>query len=252
MKQKQVIWIGMLILLALGVLAANPHTVQTSSGGLTIEYPKELYFAAYKGDIDFYFHVFNSTNQVMTAPTTNCTVHIYNTTNSHMMASLASMDANGIDYEVVLSDNITLFPGVYPYVIQCSNVKEAGFVSDFFEIAHSSPMDTTAGMPMAMIILLPLLFGILLLIGSFMFGEEHAVLKIGLFMLSYLTIFISLWFSIQVVVRYYGFTDLQDAIGLTTMIAGVMFFVIVSYFMIYAFIKGTEAAAQQKRKELEY
>lgn len=239
-----------MVLLAAAVSAVNPHTVQASSGGIYIENPKPLFWAGGKGNIDMYFHVFNSTGHALSAPETNCTIHIYNSTDAHVMATLAVM--SGIDYRVVLGDNITTIPGTYPYIIQCSNIYEAGFISDSFEIGLTSPQDVSAGMPLAALIIAPMIFGLLLLAGSFMFGEDHAMLKIGLFLVSYLTIFISLWFGIQVVVRYYGFSDLQDSISTTTWVFGLIFFVIVSYLFIWAFIKGVEASAQKKQKELEY
>lgn len=242
----------MLILLAVGVLAVQP-TVQTTivNEGIRIEYPKQPFFLINNPD-ELHVHVMNSTGYLLTNATTTCLLHVYNDTGNHLLAANMSFDTNQIDFVYALPAGITGKAGIYSYVINCQNTKEAGYLSTTFEIAQSNAQDQTAGMPLAALILVPMLFGIMLLIGSFMFGEDHAVLKIALFLIAYLTVFLSLWFGVQTVVRYYGFADLQEAIGTTTWIIGIIFFVILSYFMIYAFIQGVEAAAQKKRKELEY
>lgn len=255
--RKIIIFGVMLALLACGVLAINPHTPQASGGigsnELTIENPKAIFYP--QGTLnELHFHVWNSTGYNVVGANTTCKIHIYNSTGHHLIDAFAIQDGDDpMDYEVTLGTNITDYAQDYPYIIYCTWLREAGFVSDFFEIAHSNPENTSvSGFPLATLILIPLLFGILLLIGSFIFGEEHAVLKIILFLMAYLTVFLSLWFGLQTVVRYYGFTDLQEAIGTTTWIIGIVFFVILSYFLIYAFIKGVETAAQKKEKRLEY
>lgn len=253
--RKATIWVGMFIMLAIAVLAINPHTPQASGGatGLTIESPKAVFYP--QGILsELHFHVWNSTGYNVVGTNTNCTIHIYNSTGHHLIDSAVTQDADDtMDYEFSLGKNVTDTAQDYPYVIYCVWLREAGFLSDFLEIAHSNPENTSvSGFPLAALILIPMFFGLLLLIGSFMFGEDHAVLKIALFLLAYLTVFLSLWFGLQTVVRYYGFTDLQDAIGTAAWIIGVVFFVIISYFLIYAFIKGIEASAQKKIKELEY
>lgn len=242
----------MLIMLAVSVLAVQP-TVQTTvvAQGIRIEYPKQPFFLANQPD-KLHFHVHNSTAYALTNATTTCLIHIYNETGNHVTEANMTFDSNGVDFFQILPEAITSKVGTYSYIVNCKNTQEAGYLSATFEIAHSSPQDNTAGMPLAALILVPMLFGILLLIGSFMFGEDHAVLKIALFLVAYLTVFISLWFGVQTVVRYYGFADLQEAIGTTTWIIGLIFFAIISYFLIYAFIKGVESAAQKKQREMEY
>jgi hypothetical protein len=255
MRKELVIWICMLILLVVGVSAMElSPTVQTETQagtqGIYIEYPQIDYYTMGDG-INLSFHVFNSTGFLLNDSNTICQVHIYSHGGQHIINAPAANEAD--DFVARLGPNVTGTTGIYPLLIYCSNAKEAGFISTRFEIQLAAPVENSVGgFPLAVLILVPLLFGILLLVGSFMFGEDHAVLKIALFLFAYLTVFLSLWFGVQTVVRYYGFADLQEAIGTTVWIIGILFFVIVSYFLIYAFIQGVEAAAQKKKKELEY
>jgi hypothetical protein len=161
-------------------------------------------------------------------------------------------DSNGIEFNYNLPTNITSKVGLYPFVVQCTSNKEAGFVASQFEIAFSVPRDTTAGQPLGIMIILPLIFGLLLIAGAFLFGESHAILKIFLFLFAYCMIFISFWFGMQVINNYYRFTEMSDAISTAVWVIGSIFFVILSYFLIYAFIEAVHAAAQRKQKELEY
>jgi hypothetical protein len=102
------------------------------------------------------------------------------------------------------------------------------------------------------IIILPLVFGFVLLAGAFMFGDDHAVLKIFLFLLAYCMMFVSLWFAEQTLIKYLQFTELQSSIGTVTWIVGIVFFVLLAYILIHAFIVATQVAAQDKKARLEY
>lgn len=252
MRIKEMIWIWIFILLAGAVMAVPPVQTTITNEGIRIEYPKQPIFLLNNPD-KLHIHVMNSTGYLLTNATTTCLLHIYNDTGNHVVEANMTYDSNLIDFFYNLPETITSQAEVYSYIINCYNGKEAGYVSTTFEISQSAPADNlVGGFPLAALIIVPMLFGIMLLIGSFMFGEDHAVLKIALFLIAYLTVFLSLWFGVQTIVRYYGFADLQEAIGTTVWIIGIIFFVILSYFLIYAFIQGIEASAQKKRKEMEY
>jgi hypothetical protein len=135
---KKIIKIGfmylIMFLLAIAMcLAVKTISVQSSVGGLYIENPKSPYWEAGLGDVEFHFHVFNSSGYALIPPITNCTVHIYNSSGAHMVEIDAIVD--GLDYEVILGSNITNHPGTYAYIVQCANSKEAGFTSDSFLIS---------------------------------------------------------------------------------------------------------------------
>ena len=241
-----------LFVLVVGVLAVNPHTTQSSKdGNIQIENSKASYWLANNGNILFNFHVFSTIGYNVVAPNINCSVLIYNTTDQLVLSELATM--TGIDYSVTLTDNITTKEGEYPYIIICSNSTDAGFISDYFEIANGSPAETNiGGSPLTVIILIPLLFGILLIGASFIFGEDHAILKIFLFLLAYVMIFASFLFGINVLAQYYHFVTLINTITTIIYVLGSMFFVILVYILIHAFITASRIAAQEREQRKEY
>lgn len=103
------------------------------------------------------------------------------------------------------------------------------------------------------VIILPFLFGILLIIGSIGLSQDHNVLKIFMFLLSFITIFSSMHFaSIIVAYRFPILTELQDAMGQTVYWAGRIVFIFIAYFMIYGFIKMVHHIAQKKEERLQY
>jgi hypothetical protein len=99
-------------------------------------------------------------------------------------------------------------------------------------------------------ILLPMLLGLFCVIGAAsMKNEEHGVLKIFLFLFSIVTFFSS---SHLAGVSGTLPSPMLDALGKTIFWTGLLFGGIVSYYMIYLFIKAVNTAAQKKREKLEY
>lgn len=107
-------------------------------------------------------------------------------------------------------------------------------------------------MPIAMLIMLPFLFGVALLIGGISLGKEHTAIKIGIFLLVPVTFFASLHLGTLTVVEYYDFPALENLLGTTVYWVGIIFFFIVSYFFIYLFYTLSHQAAQRKNERLEY
>jgi Ca2+/Na+ antiporter len=108
-------------------------------------------------------------------------------------------------------------------------------------------------MVIAAIILLPLLLGIMFLVSGFLLNsDEHKVMRIFLFLLSIPSFLTSLHFGLISIVKFYDFPELQDAVGSTTYWVGLVFFAIISYFIIYLFHWIVNVAAQRKKEKLEY
>jgi hypothetical protein len=101
-------------------------------------------------------------------------------------------------------------------------------------------------------VLLPLLFAIIFMIGSLTMGTDHVALKIFLFLLSLCSYFSSAYFGIISLVKFYIFPELNDALSLSVVIIGFILFVVICYFIIYIINKGVHAAAQKKNEELNY
>jgi len=253
MKAKEMIWICMFILLAVGVMAVQPQiAVPTAPSALTVVYPKTECIKMVE-DSYFNFDVLDANYSKLTNVTATCAYYVANQQGTLIVSGSPTYDDTYQFWNFLLNHTLITEENTYNFYIYCNKTaSENGFVSLTYQLTKQGVCGADDKSPITALILVPLLFGILLLIGSFMFGEDHAILKIALFLISYLTIFISLWFGVQSLVKYYGFADLQEVIGTTVWIFGIIFFVILSYFLVYAFIQGVEAAAQKKRKEMEY
>lgn len=249
MIQKAGLWVWIFCLVAIGVMAASPFITQ-SSGQLSIEYIKMDYMVKGEG-VDLYFHVHNSTGSQMN--TSICNIHIYNRTGQHIVEAQMALGANHLEYEYELGTNISEIEGIYPYVVWCSG-SESGFVSSTFEIAQQGKReDNIGGVPLAAIILMPILFAIMLIIAANgIDSRAHAGLKIGLFLFSYVMVFLSYWMAVQTVIRFYHSDVLQGSLGTMVYVVGVGLFIIISYFMIYAFYLATKQAAQDEKDKMQY
>ena len=107
-------------------------------------------------------------------------------------------------------------------------------------------------MTLAVIVAIPLIMGFFLLIGAATLSEKHSALKIALFLMSLVTVFASFHLGMVNVVKFFNFPELQNAIGSQVYWMGLVFGVIVTYFIIYLFIQATHKSAMKKDERLEY
>ena len=107
-------------------------------------------------------------------------------------------------------------------------------------------------MPIAIIILLPLILGIIFLVGAVMLNEIHWALKIFLFLLSIITFFSSAHFGMLAVVKFYGWTEMQDTIGSTVYWIAIIFGVILTYFIIYLIGMALKSNLDKKKQRMEF
>ena len=250
MKKISIIFLMFMIVTSINIIAAPPFIAEQSSGsaGLFIKTPQQPYYLANTNGIDFHFHVFNETGYPLTNITVNCLLHIYNSTGNHVLKSIASYDEP--DFEVEINSTISNNPDYYSYIFQCNTTNKGGFIGETFEISTTQNKESSvSGSILAIMILLPMLFGIMLLLGSFLLDPiEHNVLRIFLLFFSFITYFISSWFGVMSLIRYYNFVELTNSTITSVWIAGVMLFVILSYFMIYIFFQISQKAAQNKKE----
>lgn len=112
--------------------------------------------------------------------------------------------------------------------------------------------EDTTRMIIGALILIPVIFGIILIIASAsMDPQDHAVFKIFLFLLSFMCFWISLYFGGISIAHFYNFDGMQTAITTTLWIMGIMFFVIVSYYSVYM-IKVAFKQSAEDQGELKY
>ena len=170
---------GILFLLVAALAFAIPPSTPQSGGLISIEGPKLSYYNAGLDTMDAYSHVFNSTGHTVRAPQVNCTAHIYNHSDQHVLQQLATME--GDDYEWVLGPNITKNPGEYSYVIYCQDGNQAGFVSGTFVMGYT---DTDPLFYLGEVLGVIALIAIVLTVG-FKLDATHAPIKMFLIWLSF-------------------------------------------------------------------
>jgi hypothetical protein len=102
------------------------------------------------------------------------------------------------------------------------------------------------------IILLPVIFGIFLLIGAFSMNPQHGALKITLFLMSIICFWASLHLGLQSIIKFYDFPELQETISLITWWTGLFFIMLVSYFCIYLIYLMFQYVAAKKQEKLQY
>ena len=181
------------------------------------------------------------TNCTMVTPTlTGCAAYNYSIIQTNSSAIVTEGDLELLSSDIYYF-NFTEGKGDY-IVLLCDGTTREVIVTD----------KEQGNMVLAIIILLPILLGIFFLIGAGTMGEDHNVLRMFLFMLSVILFFVSLHMGLLTVIKYYDFPELQDLMGTTTYWVGIVFGVIVTYFIIYLVYKMFTAAAADKAQRLEY
>lgn len=244
----------------MSVLAAPTKftTSVVSPIGLTILVASNAYYQL--GDnFEIVTQVFNaSLHRILSGgpQQVNCTLDVYNASGNELIFMYNSELAipSDPDYTFFITNrNITGVKGEYPYYIYCNNSFTAGFTGGSFVV--SNPPDFYVGqdlMPLGIIILIPLVFSIVLLVGAVSLGKDHTALKIGMLLLSIPPFFISLNVSLLTLIRYYEFTALEELVATTGFIIGMSLAVFISYFLIYFIAYLFNIAAQQKKVKYEY
>lgn len=205
---------------------------QTNLNTLTIIYPKNEYYKV-NTSINIHLHVYNSTGFLLTNVSTSCFIHIYDKKNNHIVQSNLSFDTNQVDFFYSLNGSLLQDRSIYPYLVECKNNKESGFVSTSFEVTTDGNIPKQPGSVLAIIIFLPMLFGFILLFGAINLNDEHKILKEILFFLMPICFWVSLHMGIAALVEFYKFEALQNIIGDTINWSGLLFWLLIGYYAIY-------------------
>jgi len=165
----------------------------------------------------------------------------------------AYMTHNENYYNYTLSGDKTQQLGNYANTVFCSGGSN-GFSSFNFEVTATGHNPSVAeGIINGIMILIPLLLSFIFLIGAWITDvDEHRLLKLFLFLASIVPFFTTMHFGLINIAKFYGSSEVQDLIGGTTYWVGIIFFVILTYFMIYIFYTAVHVAAQKKKARLEY
>lgn len=256
MKLKGVYILACIFLLALPLSIAVKPTTTTATlapTGLVIRIPPFEYVPY--ANVTANFHVYNSSFFILDNTTTSCDLHVYNQTGGHIINNKTlPFEVEEGEFYYKMDKSLFMVNKEYGYIVYCNNTNEAGFISGSFVVTDRLETSRPEGEANILlgIILIPLVFGIFLLVGAVTLGEEHGVLRIALYLLALLTVLASMHFAMVGAVNYLNLPELEGFIGTTAFWISVAFFTIVSYFMIYFILKIFKAAAQKREEKLEY
>lgn len=245
------IFLFIFFLMVAGASAIKPSIQSSEAGTIQVTYPKLEYFKIDSSE-NLHFHIFNSTGHILKNDTTSCEIHIYNKSDEHIAQALLKMSSNNKDFEYVW--NISgLTKGTYPYTVFCNNSVQAGFLSDSFELNYDGEDPKEPSVPIAIIILLPMILAFLLIHGASTMGDEHVVMKIATYLLSPVFFMVSFHMSMLSIIRFYNWQAMEELIGSSTYWIGIgVMGLLITYFLIYLFTKITHQAAQEKEERLRY
>lgn len=251
MKKNFLFFVLFLVLINIAYAQPPFQTSTSTNNGLIILYPKQDVFQQ-NTNFTLHFHVLNSSGYMLANTASTCSIHIYDPSGSHIFQGLLSNDANTLDKDISLNTSFSAIDKSYSYNVWCNSSTQAGYLSGGYEITGSGYVQASGTGVLVVLILIPLLFGLILLIGAVSLGEDHTALKIGMFMLSPIMTFISFHFGMISLVKYFGMVELQEAIGSTTYWFSITVFVLIIYFIIYFIYKAIRYSAQEKEERLKY
>ena len=102
------------------------------------------------------------------------------------------------------------------------------------------------------LVLLPLILCFLLLYWVTNMSDEHNILKIFIYLSPIPLFYISAKYAIMLLDKFYIMSDLVNNISEDLYILGLIFFIIVAYFLLYLIVKAINIARQDKESKLEY
>jgi len=251
--RKQTLIFGILFfILIISVYGIKPQSsLGAETPSLQVEFIQHDHFDK-ETDIRLGFHVFNSTAHTLYNTSVICVVHLTNST-GHEIQNGVMHSEDEIFFQDIDSSNMT--DHAITYLVHCNDTisKQAGFVSNSFVILEYEPfLSLINSSPLVVFPLIPLILGLFFLIGAVTLSDDHVPLKIALFLLSIPTFFVSMNIASVILSKYYGFSSLGDLLGETTQWVGIMFGVLVIYFLIYLFYTVINIAAEKKEARLKY
>lgn len=170
-----------------------------------------------------------------------CNVEVYNKTSQVSAGNMSNPTILLYTYNASILEK-----GSYVALFNCNLTNSTFYGSTQFEVKGDD------NMLLGIIALIPIIFGCMMMFGAFSLGDEHNALRIFLFLLAPVTVWSGLHFASIAIANIYGITEMQTFLSTTTYWMGVLFFLLVSYFVIYLLIKLVHTAAQKKQERLEY
>jgi len=130
--RKIILFLALIIVLAFNVVAVPPFQ-QSPMGTLNVIYPENQVFIINQ-DIELHYHVANSTASVLQVTKYNCTAHVYNISNSHIVITNLTNNANNFDKELIINGTKLNKVGLYAINVWCNTNTQAGYLSHYIYI----------------------------------------------------------------------------------------------------------------------
>lgn len=248
------------ILVSCSVLAVGDEyssDFQVSGSGLVLTFPKQQAYFVDLSAIELKFGVFDAAGLVHYGNDTHCYGSVYSTNGSTVLEQ--RLKVVGIEYVLLLNSSVFDMNTSrrVPYNVYCntsvSNEQVAGFVSGHFELSNSGRLDTLDNkLILWFVAALPLIAGLIFLLGAFLFQGEHTILKPFLYVLCCFSVFGSSWLSIEVIYKYYDFPLLVDNLATFLWVVGMIEALLLCYFLIYLWKVSVDMIKERNKARLEY
>lgn len=199
-----------------------------------------------------WIYVYNSSKIRLTNSSADCNIEVYNITHARMIASTMNFDSTSNAFTYSLTANNLGFLGDHSFQVYCNSSTETGFLIGIIEVTKDGLAWQTPSSFIAVMMILPLILSIIALIGAATLGEEHNAFRIFLFLFSMIPFFASMHMGLISTVKFYDFPVLENFIGSTAYWVSLIFYVIISYFIIYLFYVLVKASRVKKRERLDY
>lgn len=237
------------LVIILPLALAAPIPFQTSSDTtLAIEYPKiESLQAGLPAELNT--HVFDPDGVPVDNTTITCHLELYLKNGTEALQEPLGFGTD--EWELTLGAGNFSTIGKYPYLIYCYNTTIGGFVSGTIEVTTDGVVEND-GYQWLLLSLLPLIFGLLIVLGARLFDPaEHWVLHAASFLLGLVSTFVSTWFAALAVVKFTEWGEMQGALSTWTLVSGIMIAVFGAYWLIYIFYRLVKIAAMKKERRLD-
>lgn len=183
------------------------------------------------------------TNCTMITPHLSCTIYnytIYNATPDNNIGQLIEQDNLTLINSSKYYFNFTKGEG--NYIIElCDGTTRM--------VQVKNTGDNTV---LGIIILSPLLLAFLFMFIAHSLGEGHTVLKISMMMLSMVSVFTGWQFSAIVLVDFFGQTQLTDAVATATYLYSWIFYIVLTYFIIYFIVIVIQGIVKRRDQRFQY
>ena len=263
MKTNKIKYIFLFLLLSLLLIPSTlafyvePQEIDINANSkeayLSISYPKINEYD-YGENLSFEFVVF--CERALVCPDGACKFWLKDTEgNTVQHNTLITFSAGTETYDVTVNTSILNSLGEYSYTFQCEGAEKAGWVSSGFEIINSTTTtteETQEGGILILLSLLPFLFTIALFFACSFMGEEHSPLKFFTLLLIPIGFWSSMHFATITLAEYYSFLPMLEVVGTTMYWTGWLFFIIVSYLLLFLIYKMVVSHKEKNKENLEY